>query len=225
MLCSLLKFIKIYSIITTLYHTDGTMYINKNTNVPVALNMKYTDYTSKNNNNVNNVNNVYNVYNVYNVTIIHDNRYSDCFYNNNNNNNNKYNYITYDKSPDTKKDILHELHKLHDLQKIQCVTSNWGEWSKCSDQCVMYRTRGVIKAGIDCPQLTEMKTCCNIEDNDDDEEEKDEEKEMEKDEEKRRRAHHLRKHIRDWINDPEPDDEYDKRRMRRIFYHYKKLRK
>lgn len=219
MLCSLLKFIKVYSIMTALYHTDGTMYVNKHTNSPVALNMKYHDYSNKNND-------VYNKNNVYNVTIIHDNRYSECFYNNIN----KYNYIAYDKgqNPDVNKDIFNEIHKLeenHNKLKIECKTSDWGSWSECSNMCVSYRTRVVIQSGINCPQLTEMKKCCDEhkEHNDDDEEDehKDDENDNKQDKDEKK---HLRFHIRKWFHDPEPDDEEDRKHIRHVFRRYKQLK-
>lgn len=207
MLCSLLNLVKVYSIITSLYHTDGTMYVNRNNNVPVALNMKYNDYHSKN---------------VYNVTIIHDNRYSHCFYNNEN----KYNYITYDKgqNPIVKEDIMNELRKLEENHKKvqQCKTTKWGAWSACSDACVMYRTRTVLQSGVECPQLTEIGKCCEIQVSNKDDEEKEEKEE--KDDDHENKKHHLRHHIRTWLNDPEPDDEEDRQRIRHVFHQYKKLK-
>ena len=95
--------------------------------------------------------------------------------------------------------------------------SEWSKWSECSDQCVMYRTRGVRQVGIECPQLTEMKTCC-------DKDSDDEEDEEEKDAENMRKKMYLRRHIRDWMNDPEPDDEHDKRRMKHIFHRYRNIK-
>lgn len=207
MLCSLINFIKVYSIITSMYHTVGTMYINRENNVPVALNMKYNDYHTKN---------------VYNVTIVHDNRYSHCFYNNDN----KYNYITYDKgqNPDINKDIMNEIRKLEETnrkikEQERCVTTKWGAWSECSDACVMYRTRRILRSGILCPQLTEIRKCCEIQvredDSDDDNDDNDDNHHL----------NHLRGHIRRWINDPEPDDEEDRKRIRHVFRRYKQLNK
>lgn len=210
MLCSLLNFIKVYSIITAMYHTDGTMYVNRENNVPVALNMKYNDFHTKN---------------VYNVTIVHDNRYSDCFYNNQN----KYNYITYDKgqNPDINKEIMNQLLKLEEtnrkikerVKQSRCVTTRWSEWSGCSDTCIMYRTRRVLRSGVLCPQLTELRKCCEIQVKED-EEENDEEENSENE----HHLYHLRGHIRKWMNDPEPDDDEDRKHIRHVFRRYKQLK-
>lgn len=207
MLCLLLNFVKVYSIITSMYHTDGTMYVNRENNVPVALNMKYNDFHTKN---------------VYNVTIVHDNRYSECFYNIHN----KYNYITYDKGQGSNinQEIMRELHKLEKMhqriknikniktikrvervekmENVKCLTTKWGAWSKCSDACVMYRTRLVLRSGIECPQLTEMKICCHVKD----------------DSEDQTRLRHLQGYVRRWMNNNEPDDEEDRKRIRRVFH-------